>query len=381
MSYFRKYAILTSICLLVVTGQLSAQVKVTFEVIAPKSPDKVSKIYLVGNDPALGDWDPGSIAMTQKNDSLWTYTAEFQEKKVLQFKITRGSWRSQAMFEAGILPDNILKVARPDLVIKVKPLVWSDEYFVPVGSVIGDIKYHNDFKSSLLRYPRNLIVWLPPTYGKDISRRYPVIYMQDGQNIIDPKTALRGYEWKVDETMDSLIRNNLVKEAIVVGVYHTPDREFEFIDGDQGKNYISFFVNELKPFIDKTYRTKPDRENTSVMGSAMGGLVSFRLAWSNPQIFKYAACFSPTFNLENDKILREVKTYKGPSKDLKIYLDCGTKGYDAELHRSFEEMESILKTKGYNDSNLMTFDDPNGDHDEKAWSSRFWRPVTFFLGN
>lgn len=357
------------------------QVKVTFEVIAPKSPDKVSKVYLVGNDPALGDWDPGSIAMTQKNDSVWTYTAEFQEKKVLQFKITRGSWRSQAMFEAGILPDNILKVARPDLVIKVKPLVWSDEFFVPVGAIIGDVKYHTEFKSALLRYPRSLIVWLPPSYEKEADKRYPVIYMQDGQNIIDPKTALKGFEWKVDETMDSLIKNNRVGEAIIVGVYHTPDREFEFIDSEQGKNYIKFFVNELKPFIDKTYRTKSDRENTAVMGSAMGGLVSFRLAWTHPEIFKYAACFSPTFNLENDKILKEVRAYKGSSKNLKIYLDCGTKGFDAELQRSFEEMDSILKTKGFTDANLMSFVDPNGDHDEKAWSSRFWLPVTFFFGN
>ena len=130
----------------------------------------------------------------------------------------------------------------------------------------------------MLGNERNLIVYLPEAYDCEPDRRFPVLYMQDGQNIFDRATSAFGTEWGADETAQLLIRENKIEPLIIVGIYTEANRIDELTDtfskkhGDGGKArlYARFLVEEVKPFIDKTYRTKPDRANTGVGGSSLG---------------------------------------------------------------------------------------------------------------
>ena len=123
--------------------------------------------------------------------------------------------------------------------------------------IVGKVEYHKDVFSPVLNNKRDIVVWLPIGYNaqKNPEKRYPVLYMQDGQNIMDPKTAYIGKDWRVDETVMKLIKQKKIKEVIVVGIYNSPDRIDEYSWTDKGQNYLKFIVSELKPFIDSNYKT------------------------------------------------------------------------------------------------------------------------------
>src|SRR5262245_16249003 len=117
------------------------------------------------------------------------------------------------------------------------------------STIVGKVRYHRHFQSEYVR-PRDIIVWLPPSYMKNQSNKYPVLYMQDGQNLFDPATAFAGVDWQVDETLTRLIQDHAVQEVIVVGIYNSPDRLQEYSASTIGLNYAKFMTEELKPFID-----------------------------------------------------------------------------------------------------------------------------------
>jgi len=217
--------------------------------------------------------------------------------------------------------------------------------FTAKGSALGQVRYHRELQSAGLRYPRDVIVWLPPSYRRTATRRYPVVYMHDGQNLFDPATAFAGQDWAVDQAASKLILSRRIEEPIIVGIYNTRDRIQEYSISPTGLRYAQFIAAELKPFIDRTYRTKPDAANTGVMGSSMGGLCSFLLAWWYPQVFSMAGCMSSSFLWNDNQIIKEVFCYSGPKKNIRIYLDVGTEEH--QLIPGFEQMVSLLKQKGY----------------------------------
>lgn len=358
---------------------------VTLKVVPPVSTPEGARIFVAGNQPAFGDWDPGKV-MLQPHDSVWTMTQKFPKDMFVEFKITRGSWDTEAIYQAGVVPGNISFVARVDTTITLRPVTWRDlmsaSTALSTGSgITGTVKYFRALKSPKLRHPRDVIVWLPPSYEKNKTQRYPVLYMHDGQNIIDPRTSFGGYDWRVDEVADSLIRANKMAEIIIVGIYNSPDRAPEYSDSELGRGYINFVANELKPMIDQAYRTKPEAKNTAVMGSSMGGLSSFLFVWKRPDIFSKAGCLSSAFLWEDDKILKEVKTYSGAKKLIHVYLDDGSEGLEARLKPGYDEMVRLLQAKGYKRGvDLEYFYDEGAAHNEPAWAKRIWRPLLFMFG-
>ena len=242
--------------------------------------------------------------------------------------------------------------------------------------IVGKVEYHRKFYSKILNNRRDIIVWLPPSYKKEIHRRYPVLYMQDGQNVVDPKTAYIGIDWQIDETATRLIKSGDLQEIIIVGIYNTPERLEEYSDSVKGKNYMKFMVEQLKPFIDKYYRTLNGEEYTAVMGSSMGGLISFLLAWNYPDVFGKAACMSSSFYYEGDKAINMVKNYTGEKKKIKIYIDHGEDG----LPRG-QKMFCELTQKGYLiGTDIDYYYSPGADHTESEWAKRIERPLLFFFG-
>jgi len=203
--------------------------------------------------------------------------------------------------------------------------------------------------------------------------------MQDGQNLFDPATSFAGVDWKVDETATRLIRAREIRELIVVGIYNTPDRLQEYSPSTTGLNYAKFITDELKPFIDKTYHTKPDRENTAAMGSSMGGLISFLLGWWRPDIFYQAACLSSSFLWNKNAVLKGVAAYNGPKKDIRIYVDVGSE--ETMLFSCYEQMIALLISKGYVEGdNLIHHVIDGAQHNEFSWGSRLAIPLQFLFG-
>jgi predicted alpha/beta superfamily hydrolase len=243
------------------------------------------------------------------------------------------------------------------------------------------VRYHRKIKSPLLRYPRDVIVWLPPSYFTNKRKQYPVLYVHDGQNMIDPATSFVGVPWGIDRVGTKLITRKRIREFIAVGIYNTPDRGMEYAGGPRGKSYAQFVCNKLKSMIDRTYRTLTDATNTANLGGSMGGLISFLIAWWYPDVISGAGCFSGAFLWNKDSIIKEVEAYTGPKKKIKVYLDCGTKNTDRILLPGYRDMLFVLKQKKYRKGiDLEYFFDPEGDHTEKDWSRRVWRPLTLFFG-
>ena len=214
------------------------------------------------------------------------------------------------------------------------------------GQITGTVRYHLKFEGEGLK-PRDIVVWLPPSYFKIDNKRYPVLYMHDGQNVFDPATSSFGYDWRADEVADSLIKVGVMKEIIIVGIYNTSDRTSEYTHTQLGYTYMDFVVNKLKPFIDNEYRTLPNPENTGVCGSSAGGLISMMMVWNYPNVFANGACFSSAFKIQKLNYVDTVLNYSGKKKNIKLYIDNGGMGIDAKLLSGNDEMIAALNKKGY----------------------------------
>ncbi|MBI5022260.1 MAG: histidine kinase [Ignavibacteriales bacterium] len=355
-----------------------ADVSVTIIVKVPPATPAESKLYIAGNHKLAGDWNPAQIKMDKISDSTWSIILKLPKEFFFEFKITRGSWTTQAIYNEGIISSNNSLLVKSDTTLTLAPLSWQDINFKLSGGIKGTVEYHKQLIGEGLNYPRDLIVWLPPSYETDTLKYYPVLYMHDGQNVFDPATSFIGYDWHVDEVADSLIKAGKIQEMIVVGVYNTPDRSDEYSDTKLGRAYMKFIIEKVKPLIDTTYRTFPDRVNTSTMGSSMGGLISFLLVWNHSEIFSQAGCISPVFR---DALTNAVEKYEGYDKQIRIYIDNGGIGLDKELQPGCDRMLVSLQTIGYSiGKNLEWYLDANAEHNEHAWAARVWRPLLFMYG-
>ena len=362
-------------------AHLFAQAKkeITIRVIAHNLPDS-SEIFITGNNIVLGNWDPGKIKLAMLNDTTWEKTFQFSRGEELEFKITRGSWSKERLNDDETVPGNTTLKVNNDTTIIFIVNKWSDQFkreIVVQGQITGKVEYIKGIKGDSL-LPRDVIIWLPPGYNKNKNERYPVLYMQDGQNIIDPATSSFGFDWRVDEVADSLIKAGKIDKIIIVGIYSTFDRGLEY-GGSKSELYMNFVINKLKPIIDKRYRTKPGAENTAVGGSSLGGTISFMLVWEYPEIFSEAACVSPAFYIDEYNCLKLVRETT-EKKPVKLYIDIGGIGLEEKLQPGVDSMLVLLKEKGYKEGeDLGYYKDPNAEHNEKFWARRVWRQLEFLF--
>ncbi len=229
---------------------------------------------------------------------------------------------------------------------------------------------------SSLDEPRRVRIYLPAGYDENTLRRYPVLYMHDGKNLFIPEESFTGSDWGIDSTMNQLDAMNLIRRTIVVGI-HTSKRQAEYTEPGY-EAYGETIVNEVKPWVDARYRTLDGPANTGVMGSSLGGVVSFYLAWRWPDVFGNAACLSTTFHLHDDLFDRVANDPLEPRRKLMIYLDSGWPGdnYDVTL-----SMAALLVSRGFvfgRDFIHCAF--PNATHSERSWAERCHLPIQFFSG-
>jgi predicted alpha/beta superfamily hydrolase len=250
---------------------------------------------------------------------------------------------------------------------------------------------------------RRVDVWLPPGYPAG-SARYPVLYMHDGQNLFDAATAFGGVEWGVDETLVRLIAAGQARAAIVVGVWNTPKRLQEYMpekpvasapagrdplagmrpDAREGPllsdAYLRFLVEELKPWIDGRYATRPERESTSVMGSSMGGLVSLYALIEYPAVFGGAACLSTHWPAGDGIVVDWAARALPKPGGHRLYFDFGTLGLDAEYEPFQARMDAALRAAGYRPGqDFVSYKFERADHNERSWRERLEVPLAFLL--
>jgi len=332
-------------------------------------------IYIAGNHRLLGIWDPGTVNLVSNNDGTWSKMISVAKDTELAFKFTRGSWAKEAVYQDYKIPPNHALLASRDTLVRFHIPSWRDKIPFPETAYIRGKIIHHDSISGFNLKPRNLSVWLPPGYEADYERRYPVLYMHDGQNIFDPLTSAFGLEWQVDETADSLIRAELIEPLIIVGIYNTIDRRHEYTHSDTGRNYMKYIVGVVKPLIDSNYRTLPGREFTATAGSSLGALIAFMLLWEHSGIFSKAACLSVPFKIDYVDYLTYVKQSPPPLQNIQIYIDNGELGIDAELQPGIDQMLRILDQMKLNYSWCRVI---NADHNETAWSKRVAKFLQLF---
>jgi predicted alpha/beta superfamily hydrolase len=256
-------------------------------------------------------------------------------------------------------------------------------------TLTGDVRLHRSFRSRFLEPSRDIIVYLPPGYKRGKTKRYPVLYMHDGQNLFDGATAfIPGKDWQVDETAERLIKSHAIEPLIVVGIYNTGlDRVDEYTPTrDEGRQmggkadlYGRLIVEELKPFIDSNYRTLPDREHTALAGSSLGGLVTLHIGLTNACVFSKLAVLSPSAWWDNRVITRFVQSLPG-KLPLQIWLDIGThEGTNGDAVREVSLLRDALVEKGWTAGvDLQYHEVGGGVHDEAAWAQRVG-PILRFL--
>jgi predicted alpha/beta superfamily hydrolase len=216
-------------------------------------------------------------------------------------------------------------------------------------------------------------VFLPPGYAENTLQRYPVAYMQDGQNLFFRGEAFQGRTWRVRETVALLTEMNQAAEMIVVGI-QPRDRMADYTKPGY-EEYGRFLVEELKPRVDAEFRTQKEAAATAVMGSSLGGVVSLYLAWQHAGTFGMAACLSSTFGHADD--LRE-RIADEPRRDLRLYLDSG---YPRDNFEVTKQMVALLVDRGYRlGEDLLYLAFPEARHDESAWATRLHVPFQFLFG-
>jgi predicted alpha/beta superfamily hydrolase len=243
------------------------------------------------------------------------------------------------------------------------------------------LRHHAQFKSRFLPDARDITVFLPPGYEEDPDRRYPVLYMHDGQNLFEPHKAFqKGQHWRVGETASELIEAGRMAPLVIVGIANTgPRRIHEYTPthdrrrgGGEAAEYGGLIVEELKPFVDRTYRTMTDPLHTGIGGSSLGALVSLYLALAHPDVFSRVAVLSPSVWWDRRAILRNVREAR-PKPRLRLWVDIGSR--EGRYHvDNAQLLKTGLVKAGWVEGDDLHFEVvKDGTHGEAAWAARVGR--------
>jgi len=276
----------------------------------------------------------------------------------------------------------------------------------------GSVERITSFDTKLVE-PRNIDVWLPENFDK--TKNYSVVYMHDGQMLFDASKTWNKTAWEADDTFGKLLLEGKIRDCMIVGIWNVPERRYadyfpqkiidnipeptktkilqQQIKGEPSADkYLEFIVNELKPFIDKNYPTKPEAENTFMIGSSMGGLISIYGLSEYPHIFGGVACLSTHSPLASYELIDENTDKEVSSKfrdyleqnlpeanTKKIYFDYGNLTGDSFYEPYQSKIDKIMVSKGYNSDYWETLFFEGENHSEISWAKRLSIPVLFLL--
>ncbi|HET9826015.1 MAG TPA: alpha/beta hydrolase-fold protein [Chitinophagaceae bacterium] len=337
--------------------------------IPEKSPP--DSIYIAGS---FNGWNPQDKNYHFEKNASGNYVLEHRlADGIIEFKMTRGDWGKVECRKTGNdIPNRSFKLSSDTTIILIVE-DWADHFAKKTRHSTASKNVHiidTAFRIPQLSRVRRIWLYLPSDYNSS-GKKYPVLYMQDGQNIFDDSTSFAG-EWGVDEVLDSISARK--KEMIVVAIDNGGVKrmneycpyDMETFGKGEGDQYLDFLVKTLKPFIDKNYRTEKDKRNTFIAGSSMGGLISMYALLKYPKVFGGAGVFSPAFWV-GPKIFSDIER-RGRKVNARIYFYCGrqeNKTMEPDMIKAFEEMRKVSKSK------MITSVRPDGKHTEWVWREEF----------
>lgn len=357
-------------------------VRIIITTIGAKANDD---IYISGN---FNDWNPADINSKLKPFGGGRRIIVFTDMDAghYEFKFTRGSWDKVETTAAGDDIENRIADINSDTTFELNIAGWKDDAPAKPKPNTASANVHvmdTAFYMPQLNRYRKIWIYLPASYTKSKNKTYPVLYMHDAQNLFSERTAAFGNEWGVDECLDTL-EQKINKECIVVGIdnggdkrmnEYNPYNDAKFGQGE-GKQYIDFIVQILKPHIDSNYRTQKDAPHTFIAGSSMGGLISFYALMQYPDVFGGAGIFSPSFWL-TPQLYADASNTKW-QKRLHIYFYAGEKE-SLTMVKDMQKMFNIVTAKKCCNMQYVTF--PPGEHNEKYWRNEFDDFYSWMMGN
>lgn len=364
-------------------------------VIHAQVPTDTGTVYLTGNRPEIGNWNPRFFEMNGEGRERIA-TLRLPPGTELEYKFTLGSWDYEALGPSGkITPNNRLiadgnkEVTNVLSGFKKGASEYLDDW--KGSGVLGRLIYWRNLPSKFLSATRHIEIWLPPGYDDNSTNRYDVLYMHDGQNLFDPRLASTGVDWGVDEAIVRGMNAGKIPPMIVVGVWCTDQRLREYSPWDLGTNYARFLIEELMPKVNREFRTLTGPQHTAVMGSSMGGLISFWLCWKHPEVFGSAGCMSTAFTwtgrihngdeVGTPLIENELNAGGHVPKGIRLYFDYGTKGFESMIEPEQKKVNAWLVSQGLKEVEDFTVRKIEGaEHNEAAWRTRLDMPLEFIFG-
>ena len=367
-------------------------------------PEGTGTVYLAGDLPDLGPWRADGRALEGAGRER-TVRVTAPRGARFEYKFTLGTWDREALGPAGTVPPNHGLVPTGDTVVvheitgfKKDPREYIADW--RGSGVQGRLVYWTDVPSRFLRPTRHVEVWLPPGYDSSASTRYPVLYMSDGQNLFDPRIANTGVDWGVDEAVVRLAGRGVIPPVIVVGVWSTAERGPEYSPWHGASDYARFLVEELMPRVDAEFRTLTGPANTAVMGSSMGGLLSYYLVTYHPDRFGACGCVSTHFPFSErvvadylrdtarttppdtvPYIVRDIERGLRVPRGARYWFDYGGQGLDAGYGPTHDAVRAWLVGQGLVEGrDFVMRHYADATHNEASWRARLEDPLTFLFG-
>jgi len=348
-------------------GQVTIRVTQTPEKYTPLLDD----LYFASN---INNWDPGNAAFKMTRiGNVWSITVTPTANN-FQYKITRGTWPTVEVDANGVSIANRAAANSSGAMLNITVADWEDTRGTHTSNQLVNILGTRFFMPQLGKL-RRIWICLPETYSTNATKRYPVLYMHDGQNLFDGAFAPFG-EWRVDENLLTLGRSQPNLETIVVGIDHGgSDRLNELspyvnaqYGGGQGEGYARFIVETLKPFIDSMFRTLPQREFTGIGGSSMGGIMSQYAGSKYQSVFSKLMIFSPAFWFSN-QVYADITRF-GHLTGTRVHFVAG-QNESSTMVSNIRLMETTLRNAGFPASDIKVDIKADGQHSEWFWAREF----------
>jgi enterochelin esterase-like enzyme len=371
--------------------------------IRVKVPEGTGIVYLAGSLPELGPWRADGLRMAGAGRER-TVRITVAKGTSFEYKFTLGAWNREALGADGKVPPNHRLLLDRDTTISHEVAEFKPDPREYIASwrksgVLGRLVYWTDVRSSFLEPSRHVEIWLPPGYDDDPAARYPVLYMHDGQNLFDPRIANTGVDWGVDEAVVRLVKRGTIPPIIVVGAWSTDERGSEYSPWDGASDYARFLIEELIPRVNREFRTRTGPGNTAVMGSSMGGLLSFYLVTHHPDVFGACGCISTHFPLSEavaaqvfqdfaasanpdttPYIVRDIRSGLRAPPGVRYWFDYGTLGLDSAYAPSHEAVRRWLLGQGRVEGRDFVIRSYRGaTHNEASWRARLGDALTFLF--
>jgi enterochelin esterase-like enzyme len=356
----------------------SSMSRIRFRIVPPI--DRANgPVWISGNHPALGGWNPAEALPLEFDGVFHCGEIEAETGTRLEYKITRGSWEMEEVDAYGNVPPNHHHDVWLDATLHHTLPDWKDRYR-------GRLT-HERIHSRILAGERDLLIWLPPGYAQENQTRFPVVFLNDGANVLDPRSSvISGVDWAADEWVGLLARQGVLPESIVVGICHPEGyaednltmRDFELSPEFGGAAHAQFVSTELVAHMDQHYRTIANRQARTLGGAGLGALNVFHTAISHPGVFSRFVCLSTSFEDVSQSLplqsasLQALEAEPALDAGIRMYFDHGDQGLDECYGVYYTLLAENFRAKGWAEGREFTIREiPGGSHSEISWRARF----------